>query len=76
MSAATLHTLRNGLETARDAATTADKTASLVSQLLKAGHTAKARDLAAEGARQTAQTAFLVETYLEELDTLEKETAQ
>jgi hypothetical protein len=66
-----LQLLRGGLETARDAATAAQKTASLTSQLLRAGHFAKATSTAATAAQQAEQTAFLVESYLEELDALE-----
>jgi hypothetical protein len=68
--------LRGGLETASRAANEAQKTASLVSQLLRAGHTAKATSTAATAAQHTATTAFLIGEYLSELESLEKEAAQ
>ncbi len=72
---ASLHTLRTGLETAFSAAENAQKSAALTSQLLRAGHTAKANAAAVTAAQHTATTAFLISEYLSELESLEMETA-
>ncbi len=66
MSAA--DSLRNGLQTARDAAAEAEKSTGLVFQLLRAGHTQKAKETAESAARQSATTSFLLGEYLAELD--------